>query len=136
MKFSNNEIQILNLILSIHYTGTLHLLSQLLFVQTESISQRVLTITLTKYGTRRKALTSSIQSKAVLLQFTQLLFLQTESILQQRVLEIAFVKYGMHRTHQDCYKGHTPSVYAVAFSPDGKCLSTGSGDNTCKIWNA
>src|SRR5205823_14007432 len=34
------------------------------------------------------------------------------------------------------FKGHTELVYAVAFSPDGKYLATGSFDNTIKLWEA
>ncbi|MGP3924688.1 nSTAND1 domain-containing NTPase [Streptomyces sp. 8N616] len=32
--------------------------------------------------------------------------------------------------------GHADSVNAVAFSPDGKLLATGSSDHTVKLWNA
>jgi len=32
-------------------------------------------------------------------------------------------------------KGHTDSVYAVAYSPDGKFLATASFDNTLKLWD-
>ena len=33
-------------------------------------------------------------------------------------------------------KGHTSSVYSVAFSPDGRRIVTGSWDNTVKVWDA
>jgi streptogramin lyase len=32
--------------------------------------------------------------------------------------------------------GHTDSVWAVAFSPDGTRILTGSGDNTARLWDA
>lgn len=33
-------------------------------------------------------------------------------------------------------KGHTDPVYAVAYSPDGKALATGSFDKTIQLWDA
>ena len=34
------------------------------------------------------------------------------------------------------YPGHTGTVYSVAWSPDGREIASGSGDNTVQVWEA
>ncbi len=43
----------------------------------------------------------------------------------------------LHSCHSELLtlKGHGSIVYSVAFSPDGKRVLTGSGDNTAKLWD-
>ena len=32
-------------------------------------------------------------------------------------------------------KGHAYQIWSVSFSPDGKRIVSGSGDNTLKVWD-
>jgi WD40 repeat protein len=39
-------------------------------------------------------------------------------------------------TRKQTLEGHSDSVKAVTFSPDGKILESASYDNTARLWNA
>lgn len=34
------------------------------------------------------------------------------------------------------YRGHTDTVFAMAWAPDGKQIASASGDKTVQVWNA
>jgi serine/threonine-protein kinase len=48
--------------------------------------------------------------------------------------DVAF-RPGASRTEVRKLEGHTNSIFALAFSPDGKTLASGSMDQTVKLWN-
>lgn len=59
------------------------------------------------------------------------------------VAQVVSAHCGMHNL--DCYHtahaaqvfaGHTSGVYALALSPNGADLASGSGDDTARVWNA
>ena len=46
--------------------------------------------------------------------------------------------YWQRQTHLEIktFRGHSDGVWAVAFSPDGRRIATGSSDHTAKVWDA
>ena len=62
-------------------------------------------------------------------------------LVQARVVDtdgnMSAIRFDLTADHvTDALKGHTDSVNAVAFSPDGATLASGSSDGTVKLWDA
>src|SRR6266699_5295047 len=50
--------------------------------------------------------------------------------------DLAFVVHFATAPNHFTYQGHSDYVSAVAWSPDGKRIASGSGDHTVKVWDA
>src|SRR5437588_12273568 len=50
--------------------------------------------------------------------------------------DLAFVVHFATAPNHFTYQGHSDYVSAVAWSPDGKRIASGSGDHTVQVWDA
>ncbi|MEJ6483261.1 ribosome assembly protein 4, partial [Nostoc punctiforme UO1] len=61
--------------------------------------------------------------------------MQTVGTLQQAVYLKPKEKKENRAIEVNTLEGHSSRVYSIGFSPDGKTLASGSGDNTIKLWD-
>lgn len=62
------------------------------------------------------------------------------SLPEEKVLQIVFKPQAVFRVRPvtrcvASLDGHSEAVLIVSFSPDGRCLATGGGDNEIRIWD-
>lgn len=57
-----------------------------------------------------------------------------QSVGAEQNLRVVSQKQAVNGVRKQNSLGHTDSVNSVSFSPDGQAITSGSGDNTIKLW--